>query len=237
MNPDTIEITYRLRFSLRDELVFRVVLDSRTALVIPETNTQAPEWASLDAHPCDACAQEGHTHCLAALAIVDIANRCRGLDSHAIVTATVLMPDRTVTATITLQEALRSLVGLAIAASGCPDTAMLRPMARFHLPFASHHEALWRSVSNYLLIQYFRKQRGEASGLELDGLRVFYDRLHAVNKNLERRLRSFEVTGANLNALILLDLFAQEFRFSIDDHLSEFASLYEQELDSPPPAH
>ena len=38
-----------------------------------------------------------------------------------------------------------------MATAGCPWTDRLRPMARFHLPFANEAETVYRSVSMYLL--------------------------------------------------------------------------------------
>ena len=49
------------------------------------------------------------------------------------------------------QQAMSSVLGLIMATSGCPWTDRLRPMARFHLPFASEAETLYRSVGMFLL--------------------------------------------------------------------------------------
>ncbi len=51
----------------------------------------------------------------------------------------------------TAQQAMSSVLGLIMATAGCPWTDRLRPMARFHLPFASDAETLYRSISMFLL--------------------------------------------------------------------------------------
>ncbi len=51
----------------------------------------------------------------------------------------------------TAQQAMSSVLGLIMATAGCPWTDRLRPMARFHLPFASEAETVYRSVCMFLL--------------------------------------------------------------------------------------
>ena len=55
---------------------------------------------------------------------------------------TVLQSERTVYAETTAQQAMSSVLGLIMATAGCPWTDRLRPMARFHLPFANEAETL-----------------------------------------------------------------------------------------------
>ena len=64
-----------------------------------------------------------------------------------------------------------------MATGGCPALAKLRPMARFHLPFATREETLFRSASAYLLGQYFLKERGEPHELGLEGLGALYEEI------------------------------------------------------------
>ena len=54
-----------------------------------------------------------------------------------------------------------SLIGIYMVTSGCPIMDKLRPMARFHLPFASTEETIYRAISTYLLGQYFLEQKGK----------------------------------------------------------------------------
>ena len=46
---------------------------------------------------------------------------------------------------------MSSVLGLIMATAGCPWTDRFRPMARFHLPFASEAETVYRSVCMFLL--------------------------------------------------------------------------------------
>ena len=70
----------------------------------------------------------------------------------------------------TLEEALRSLLGLKMATSGCPVLSELKPMALHHLPFANSDEFVMRSVGYYLLQQLFAKRNQQEADWELKGL-------------------------------------------------------------------
>jgi len=82
-------------------------------------------------------------------------------------------------------------------------------MARFHLPFADVDETLYRATSMYLLAQYFRQQEGKAGDFELEGLKHIYDNIQLVNAAVADRLRAATKTDATVNAIIILDTFAQ----------------------------
>ena len=75
----------------------------------------------------------------------------KALVSFDTVGVTVVQSERTVYAETTAQQAMSSVLGLIMATAGCPWTDHLRPMARFHLPFANEAETLYRSVSMFLL--------------------------------------------------------------------------------------
>lgn len=109
---------------------------------------------------------------------------------------------------------------------------MLRPMARFHTPFASRQETIYRSASTYLLGQYFLRNRGESTDLDMLGLQEAYGKIHAVNVGISRRLRHVSEGDANLNALVLLDLLAQEMPTAIRERLNEIEYLFAPYFDS-----
>ena len=82
------------------------------------------------------------------------------LVSYDKVRVTVESEERSVVATLSAQQALASLMGLIMASSGCPRTAVFRPMARFHLPFSSESETAYRVAAMYLLAQHFVARDG-----------------------------------------------------------------------------
>ena len=76
--------------------------------------------------------------------------------SHEMVTVTVRTDERTFTKETMIQHGLSPLVGIIMTTGGCPIMEHLKPMVRFHLPFASLEETIFRMVSMYLMVQYYR---------------------------------------------------------------------------------
>jgi hypothetical protein len=103
--------------------------------------------------------------------------------------------------------------------SGCPIFEKLKPMVRFHLPFASIEETKYRAISMYLLAQYFLYQQGSQPDWDLKKLAEAYENIRVVNESFCKRLRTIEGKDANLNAVVVLDIFADSVNFSIDSRM------------------
>jgi hypothetical protein len=97
-------------------------------------------------------------------------------------------------------------------------------MARFHLPFASDAETVYRSISMFLLAR-------EISGVDraqgFDGLEELYANLHIVNRDMSRRLGAATRTDPARNALALLDAYATLLPAALDDSLNELRPLFD----------
>ena len=198
-----------IRYSVRvgsKTLVYRIDPHGGPLQTRPDAVASAPDWTQLDFHQCPNCPLRAaeHAHCPAAQQIAPLLPDWGDLSSHQQVRATVTTDQRTVTTDTSAQQVLASLLGLVLALSDCPVTAFLRPMARFHLPFASQQETLFRSVSAYLLRQYFRRRRGAPVDLALSGLIERYRALEIVNQSLAERLRAASSRDAAINAIALL---------------------------------
>lgn len=138
----------------------------------------------------------------------------------------VTTPERTISKDTTAQIGISSLLGLIIATSACPHTGAFKPMARFHLPFSSEPETIYRATSMYLLAQYFLRKQGGEADLDLKGLTAIYRNIETVNKALASRLRAASEQDAAVNAIVLLDLFAKILPYTIDDSLDEINHLF-----------
>lgn len=237
MPQDPIEIRYHFICDgegadpVEKECVVR--MDPDTLETAHLMDSPPPDWTRLAVHQCDVCPwnQSDHPYCPAALSFVEILAEFGDILSYQKVDATVTTAQRTAIARTSLQKALSSLVGLRMAASGCPVLAKFRPMARFHLPFATTEETVFRSVGAYLLAQYFLRRNGKDADLDLDGLRRIYDDIHQVNVFLAERLRTIPAGDAHLNAIVILDLFTLALPQSIEENLSEIEYLFAPFLD------
>ena len=186
-----------------------------------------PFWTELGFNQCANCPLQAtvEPHCPVALQLVRGIDELKALVSHDTVNVTVVQDERRVSVVTSAQTALASVFGLIMATAGCPWTDHLRPMARFHLPFASDAETLYRSLSMYALAQavWGASKPGPAA---FDDLRALYAQLHVVNRDMSRRLGAAAQTDPARNAIALLDAFATLLPDALEKSLQEIAPLF-----------
>jgi hypothetical protein len=125
-----------------------------------------------------------------------------------------------------VQNGLASLMGIFMVTSGCPILDRLRPMVRFHLPFATALETVYRTVSMYLIGEVFRMKRGQTPDWNMDKLNDLYRDIARVNKGLWNRLSKASAFDANVNAVIVLNTFGDALRFSLKKDLDDLSPLF-----------
>ena len=118
------------------------------------------------------------------------------------------------------------MLGIYMVTSGCPIMEKLKPMVRFHLPFATVKETVFKAASTYLLGQYFLHQSGRKPDLELDLLKKYYVDIQKVNRGIATRLRTVTENDAFANAIVSLDAFAKELPWSIEEHLKDMEYIF-----------
>ncbi len=224
----TIDISYRFKLGDGKNEVVDLQLDSTTIETVGNIPESLPSWAKLEFHQCSNCplAPETDPYCPLMANLAGIIGKFDEILSHDEVDLEVVLPERRVSGRTTAQQALGSLMGLVIAASGCPRTAFLKPMARYHLPLANEDETLYRASSMYLLAQYFMQKEGRAPDFDLKGLEALYKGLRTVNGAVVKRLRESTSADSLVNAVILLDLYARFMPYVIDESLDEFKYLF-----------
>jgi hypothetical protein len=180
-------------------------------------------WTALDFHKCTNCPlnSKEHPHCPAAVDVEEIVARFKSDLSYGKVMVEVRTASRTYSQLTDMQTALRSLMGLVMATSGCPILARFRGLAKLHLPFASLEETLFRTTGAYMLRQYFVLKEGGTPDFELRGLERLYEDLQTVNRCFKRRVDSASDRDANMNAIGSLIYVAMGVSFSLEDQLVE----------------
>ena len=137
-----------------------------------------------------------------------------------------------------LQSGISSLIGIYMVTSGCPVMDKLRPMVRTHLPFATGEETMYRALSMYLLAQYFVYKRGQRPDWDLENLAEIYEEIRSVNKSFCQRLSGAHIKDAILNAVVVLNWFAELTDISPrTKNLAEIERLFHAYLDSESPKH
>jgi hypothetical protein len=217
--PISYEYTYK--FKTGQVKKFLIQLDPSTLGLIVKRKLDMPLWALLSHKKCENCPLDVKTHiyCPIAQNFVDIAQEFQDMVSHENVVVTVTTEERVYAKETTIQQALSPLIGIIMTTSGCPVMDYLKPMVRFHLPFASLDETVFRMVSMFLLVQFYRNQEGRKADWRLDGLTRVYAEVGIVNRDFANRLRDAAKKDANINALVNLDCFASMVPLVADETL------------------
>lgn len=225
---DPIEILYRFQMEGGRKDAFALKLDPRSLQIISDVGGQMPDWTALEAHQCENCplGPKDSPKCPAAVNMVRLVQRFDTLLSFDEAKVTVITDERKVYGETTIQRAVCSLMGLLMAASNCPLMDFFKPMARFHLPFASTAETIWRATSAYLMVQYFHNSDGAEPDVHFEGLSRIYEGIQIVNLAFAKRLRQACRQDSMINAIVLLDMFAQSMPPAIDESLKQIRYLF-----------
>ncbi len=224
---EAIHIVYRFQSEDGTERVFETVLDGKTLELKNDTAPNLPSWTRLSFNQCENCPlSEKIERCPVAANLSGLIEAFKFSTSYEGVFVVVETPERSYARPSTVQNALSSLMGIYMVVSNCPILDKLRPMVRFHLPFASATETVYRSVTMYLLAQFFKKQRGKEPDWDLVKLVEIYKEVAKVNKGMWNRLSAASSFDANVNALIVLNTFGDALRFSIKKGLDDLEKLF-----------
>jgi hypothetical protein len=207
---DPLVISYRFDTESGTHAEFDLELDPDT-LALEEAEGDLPEWTALEFNKCPNCPLDSdeYDQCPSAAHLPRLIQSFNHLVSHDKVRVEVVTAERTFLQTVSMQKGIGALMGLIMATSGCPITAFFRPMARFHLPFSTQDETIYRASSAYLLADYFRtRASGDFPDWDLEGLTAVYVRVHTLNKAFFERVKVAARTDSSLNALVHLDMFA-----------------------------
>lgn len=225
---ELLSIRYCFTLPEGSRKIFDLQLDAQHLELLDNAPAAWPSWTRLEFHQCPICplTAGAHPHCPLAIKLVDMVKSFEDLLSHDEIHLEVTTKERFVSQRTSVQRGISSLMGLVIATSGCPHTAFLKPMARFHLPLASKEETIYRVSAMYLLAQYFVEKERQDADLELTGLIKIYDNIHAINTALAQRLQAATETDSMLNAIVILDMYTIDLPRSIEESLDKIRYLF-----------
>ncbi len=220
--------TYRFLFDTGKTLNFEIELDAETLEIVPRNSFKPSRLSQLDFHQCANCplSKETHPFCPVTRNLEYILRNFKDIISYEKVTVLVETPERTYSSRTSVQHGLGSMMGIFMVSSGCPILGKLKPMVRFHLPFANLTETIFRAASTYLVGQFIKYKKGQTPDWDMNGLIKIYREIEEVNAGLASRFRAISGRDAHLNALIALDVFAKEMPQTIKESLQEFEYLY-----------
>lgn len=225
----SVSISYRIKLDQDTTEVFDFQLDEETFDLISGEVADPPNWARLDYRQCSHCplSVEEHEWCPLALQLHNIVDRFHDTRSIDEVKVQVITEDRHVAQRTALQRVIASMLDLIYPICGCPKTAFMKPLARFHLPLCSEEETVFRVTGMYLLAQYFLSRSPSRNGrIEFDGLTDIYNDLHTLNSAVASRLQSATQSDSSKNAITLMDMYSTLVPLLLEDELAEMRTFF-----------
>lgn len=234
MNDAVFE--YRIQLDAEHTEVFRYEMGGEGFELANDVDGDAPEWTELGYRQCPNCplSTSEHAHCPLALQLHRLVSRFEGTRSIDQVEVEARTPERSVKQKAALQDVLASILDLVIPVSGCPVTAVMKPLSRFHLPLASEEETIFRVAGMYLLTQYFQSQHADRSATPFEGLSAIYQELHQLNTAVAQRLQHATSSDSVKNAVALVDMYSLLIPVLLEDHLAELRGFFSTGLEGQP---
>lgn len=231
---DTLLFQYKFEFERGLETNFTVELDAHTLEVRASDTGPKPPWTKLKFHQCENCPlPDSVEYCPVAVNLARIVGAFREMASFESTIVTVKTKERTYVKKTSLQKGISSIIGIYMTTSNCPIMDKLRPMARFHLPFATSEETFFRSVSTYLMAQLVLSSKGHKPDWTLTRLLEYYKAINLVNKGMSDRLAKASERDANVNAIVILHSFGDGISYFIQEGLKEIEPMFSVLLNSP----
>lgn len=223
MNPQAVE--YRITFD--DEHAFNYKIELERAPLSTRQLIPLSDWTNLEHHRCSNCPLNASEHktCPAAADLQPVVEDFKGLPAFKKAWVNVRASEREYSKLANLEEALRSLLGVIMATSACPILSRLKPMAHSHLPFASNTEFTLRTISMYVMCEYFNMREGKEPDWQLHKLTDDFKALQLVNQALWHRIHDVCAGDTNLKAFLSFFSMSSSMTYSLDTQLHKIRSL------------
>jgi len=229
---EPIRFAYTFQFPNGAEQRFEILLDADTLALLAPPDAPKPAWTKLKYHQCENCPLgDDVERCPVAVNLASLVERFKDSVSFESTTVKVQTAERTYEKDTALQKGLSSIIGIYMVTSNCPVMDALRPNVRFHLPFASMDETIYRAVAMYLVAQYFRMRKGKEPDWELMRLAETYQAVAKVNQGMSDRIRHATAEDANVNAVIILSTQGGMVPTYVEDSLAEMEHLFRGYID------
>ncbi len=227
--PGTFQFRYRFQFADGSTKDYNISLNPNTLSLLSNTPvTKAPEWVHLHFNQCRDCplTKSTHPYCPIALNVMELVEAFKAFISYQDCLVICETVQRTYSKQTSIMEGLSAIFGIIMATSDCPVMEFLKPMARFHLPFASVEETTVRTASMYLLAQYFKYKDQPGFQCDFGKLERHYQKVQMVNEGLLARINSISGEDADKNAIVTLHSLSQFLSMEMDYSLSGLAHIF-----------
>ncbi len=229
---EQLKITYEFELNSGVAKKFDIVLNKETLALIREKSEAPPEWARLEFKQCSNCPLNTTLtpYCPIAANLAGIVREFKDVTGPDKATVMVHVKERAYFKTCSILEGLSPLLGIVMTTSGCPIMEPLKPMVRYHLPFASLDETVFRMMSMFLMAQFIRSRSGKKPEWSLDGLSRIYEEVKKLNKDFGLRMRAAAKSDANIHALVKLNVFAVMMPIEAEKMMKEITPSFSSYL-------
>ncbi len=219
MEDEILKFVYKFNFRDGRKRKFEIELDKATLSIKKGLPKKLPEWTKMSYFRCDNCTliPEDYPVCPLAAHLSEVIEFFDDIPSFEKAVIIVENNDRGTYKYTAVQAGVSSLMGIIMAVSGCPVIGKLKPLVRFHLPFASLDETEVRVLSMYILAQYFHFKDGKETDWALKKLKKLYEEIRKVDRNIVEKLAGIEMKDTNRNAVIALSNYADFISLKLSD--------------------
>jgi hypothetical protein len=229
MKRSPFRFHYLFKFEDGRVIDYPIALDAESLSFIPgENRPEPPEWTRLAYQQCTECPlhEDAYPRCPIAVNLMELVETFKDVFSYHDCEVTCKSAERAYSKKTSVMEGLSAIFGVIMATSDCPIMEFLKPMARFHLPFATIEETTVRTASMFLLAQYFKHKDQQGMTCDFSLLEKQYTRVQNVNEGLLGRINSVSSEDADKNAIITLHSLSQFLSMEIDYSLSSLEYIF-----------
>jgi hypothetical protein len=233
-----LKFLYKFNFQDQISVSFEIKINHQSLLIENDVSHSNKSWTRLENFKCPNCPlnEAEIEYCPLAKNLAGVLDFFNNLPSYREAKVSVETNERITYKQTTVQVGVGSLIGIIMASSGCPVIGVLRPLVRFHLPFASLEETEYRVFSTYVFAQYFKYITGDKPDWDLSKLKAAYEQIQIVNKNIVNKLSDVELNDTSRNAVVTLSSFAEYIIFNLEDkeyiHLKDVFNSFGESSDS-----
>jgi hypothetical protein len=227
--PQSFQFFYHFQFKDGQSKDYLVSLAPDTLSFISTVPaSKMPEWVRLSYKQCCDCplSTDHHPNCPIAVNIMELVESFKMVISYDDCLVICKTAERTYSKNTSVMEGLAAIFGVIMATSDCPVMEFLKPMARFHLPFATIEETTVRTVSMYLLAQYFKYKDQPGMKFDFKVLEKRYQKVQMVNEGLLERINSISSEDADTNAIVTLHSLSQFLSMEINYSLGQLEYIF-----------
>ena len=217
--------SYNIKLETGQVLAFDV--QNRKGIAPEELNAHSgvPFWVKLDYKQCKICPLNSDMiiFCPAAFELQDVIIQCSELVSYEKVEISRESEGGSISTQTDMQNALFSVIAEKVISSACPVMNSRHWTTEYYSMITTPENIFYRSLSSYLVRQFFIDSRGREADFQLKGHIDYVDEVFCVFDKLLQRFRDVSKKDASNNAVVRLVMMAQVLQIHREKWMKDLA--------------